>query len=757
MNTDNVQVLDEFLYDARSFSGTLNFSSTANLRSMSAMFKNAASYNGAEVAAWNVAQVSNFDDVFNGASVFNQNLQNWNVSAAVTLSSTFQNALQFNQPIGAWRMPQLRDLNSTFRGASLFNQELNNWDTSKVTVMTGTFAGATAFQKTLSTWNTRNVQSFAYMFASATSFAQSLANWVVVAGVDFAHMFDGATVFSGAGLDQWNLNTNSQISLQGMFSGCTQLSDAVVAAIGARWSTQTVTDMSSMFQNCPSITGVGLETWNTGAVQDMSRMFQNAVLFNPQNLSTWDVRAVTDMSYMFSGAASFRGVGLEHWQLKSTSFFDNMFSTAALFNAPIGSWFVGTALSMNNMFFSAGNFAQDLTGWCVPLIRTQPPGFATGSGLTVELLPKWASCGLAPAAPAPPVAPPTAAPPNIAPTPVQPLGALHLNFYVTLSNATLCLPLAQMATGGFSVDWADGVIDVFDETTPLAVCGGVNGTSAHTYAFSGGWHVTIQELARGSITHFGWLELDNVIPVSGVGWASVNPNALPTEVLEWNDLTGLRSLAGAFLQATLLMRTPNYLPPAVRSLSATFAQASAFNDSAISHLGYVASDRVWPPFQRRLAVQPTGRRGLERQCRYFHGIHVCHRGLICARPQHVVPRRGSRRSDGLFQQRTAARRVATPALADLSLTVRPTEARVHVFSYRQQQPDTNGLCMSTVRCDAVHLRYRGLGRRNPLQCCTPHCNPASAAVPPTAPRMCTPRHRKMPTPSCGWWRTHTPK
>ena len=44
------------------------------------------------------------------------------------------------------------------------------------------------------------------------------------------------------------------------------------------------------------------------------------------------------------------------------------------------------------MFNGATNFNQDLSGWCVSNITTEPSGFATNSGLTEENKPKWGTC-----------------------------------------------------------------------------------------------------------------------------------------------------------------------------------------------------------------------------------------------------------------------------------------------------------------------------------------------------------------------------
>ena len=44
------------------------------------------------------------------------------------------------------------------------------------------------------------------------------------------------------------------------------------------------------------------------------------------------------------------------------------------------------------MFFYASAFNQNLTGWCVSNITTEPETFAQGSALTEANKPIWGTC-----------------------------------------------------------------------------------------------------------------------------------------------------------------------------------------------------------------------------------------------------------------------------------------------------------------------------------------------------------------------------
>jgi surface protein len=81
------------------------------------------------------------------------------------------------------------------------------------------------------------------------------------------------------------------------------------------WNTSAVTNMASMFLNCLSFEGRGLEVWDTSNVKDMEGMFKNAPSFNG-DLSNWNVKRVSSMSGLFGQATSFNS-DLSKWDLSS--------------------------------------------------------------------------------------------------------------------------------------------------------------------------------------------------------------------------------------------------------------------------------------------------------------------------------------------------------------------------------------------------------------------------------------------------------
>ena len=63
------------------------------------------------------------------------------------------------------------------------------------------------------------------------------------------------------------------------------------------------------------------------------------------------------------------------------------------YNDSITGWDASNVTNMSGMFLDATNFNQNLRGWCVEKIPTEPAGylsdFATGSALTSVNKPNW--------------------------------------------------------------------------------------------------------------------------------------------------------------------------------------------------------------------------------------------------------------------------------------------------------------------------------------------------------------------------------
>ena len=215
-----------------------------------------------------VSLISNMEDLFKGATVFNEPIGQWNTSKVYKMNGMFEDAASFNQPIGDWNVSNVTNMSKMFQGAKSFNQPIGDWDVANVSMMSSMFSGAIAFNESIAGWNVSKVINMAYMFSGASAFDQPLGNW------DVSHVTDMTMMFKGTPFNQ---------------------------PIG-NWNVSKVTAMSSMFWYASSF-NQPIGDWDVSSVTSMLSMFAEATAFN-QSLKNWDVSNVTNMKRMFNGANS---------------------------------------------------------------------------------------------------------------------------------------------------------------------------------------------------------------------------------------------------------------------------------------------------------------------------------------------------------------------------------------------------------------------------------------------------------------------
>jgi surface protein len=227
----------------------------------------------------------------------------------------FNSAVKFNngQPAGTsggadliFSTSNVANMTYMFQGASVFNQNVSSFDTSKVTDMSYMFSRTLAFnngqapggagQRPLA-WSTSNVTTIAGMFmaSSASVFNQNISGWDLSKCTDMSKVLQMAwptwtNAFNNGALPgetntlSWNLNTTSNVAMQQAFQGL-------------------------RFFNA-DITG-----WNTTRVTSLVSAFYDTGAFN-QDISRWDTARVTNFSNMFDGARAFNR-NLAQFQLSS--------------------------------------------------------------------------------------------------------------------------------------------------------------------------------------------------------------------------------------------------------------------------------------------------------------------------------------------------------------------------------------------------------------------------------------------------------
>jgi len=235
-------------------------------------------------------------------------------------------------------------------------------DLSGVTDMTSMFNGATNFNSDISGWDVSTITDMNTLFYGALSFNQDIGNWHVSNVTDMSSMFNGASSFN-QNISNWNISKVT--TMAAMFYGATAFNNGGQDLV---WVTNTsnVTNMSYMFYLATAF-NKDISSWDVSSVTDMDYMFQGATAFNNGgNALSWGTKTskVTSMNNMFYSAISFNQ-DISGWDVSNVTSMSSMFEGATVFNQDIGDWNVANVTNMNSMFYYATSFNQDLSSWNV--------------------------------------------------------------------------------------------------------------------------------------------------------------------------------------------------------------------------------------------------------------------------------------------------------------------------------------------------------------------------------------------------------
>ena len=157
-------------------------------------------------------------------------------------------------------------------------------------------------------------------------------------------------------IDQWG--TIQWQSMESSFKGCSNLN---ITALDAPDLSE-VTTMEESFQYCTSL-NASLNNWDVSNIIIMYELFEEATSFNG-DISSWDVSSLIIMGDMFEGATAFNQ-DLSSWDVSSVELMSDVFKQATSFNGDVSSWDVSAVTNMGEMFEGATSFNQDISGWDV--------------------------------------------------------------------------------------------------------------------------------------------------------------------------------------------------------------------------------------------------------------------------------------------------------------------------------------------------------------------------------------------------------
>ena len=364
----NVEHMSAMFSRAEAFNQDIGNWNLASVKgSMGSMFRDTLNFNqdlltkevtkdGVTYIAWDLSNVDRMDYMFEGATKFNGDISNWDTSSVTNMYWMFMGATDFNRDINNWDVSKVTNMERMFNGATSFNQDLNDWDVSSVTRMYYMFLSATNFNGDISNWEPKNVTDMSKMF-EGTSFNQDISDWDVSSVITMYQMFRGTPI--NQDLNDWDVSNVTR--MDAMFWGAANFNGDI-----SNWDTSSVTRMNKMFYKANKFNqdistkevtkdGVTYTAWDVSNVTRMGDMFHAGLyktsLFN-QDISNWDVSKVTDMEQMFYYATSFNQD--LNWNVSSVTDFSSMFYAASSFDQDLSSWDISSATNMRDMFKYAG-------------------------------------------------------------------------------------------------------------------------------------------------------------------------------------------------------------------------------------------------------------------------------------------------------------------------------------------------------------------------------------------------------------------
>merc|ERR1712157_685867 len=224
-NVAKVTDMTSMFEDADTFDKAIDFSAT-NLVKSNSMFKNAPLFNQVVFGTVSTVttKVTDMASMFEDANAYNSAF-NYYTDKVTSMNSMFKNALLFNQGInrdpsdnGIWDVGNVVDMTSMFQGADVFDQEIDDWRVIKVTSFENMFQGAELYNKDLDLWAVNAGTNFNNMFNGATQFLQNLCDWQ---GHNFVTSEAGSSMFTGTKCPTTTVDADSDSNTGSICCGCT--------------------------------------------------------------------------------------------------------------------------------------------------------------------------------------------------------------------------------------------------------------------------------------------------------------------------------------------------------------------------------------------------------------------------------------------------------------------------------------------------------------------------------------------------------
>lgn len=255
------------------------------------------------------------------------NLSGLSNSNVTDMSSMFENCTKLESINLSNFSAGKASMKKMFKGCTTLTElDMSTVNTSNATDMSGMFQDCTRLTSVdFSGMDVRNVTSMKEMFKGAflTSYVNlDLSSFVPRSVTDMSSMFEDCTFLES--VDVSNFDTDNVLTMKRMFYNCGQLKTLDLS----NFNNSNVTDMDSLFTWCYGLETLNLRGFKTPAVTSMNSMFLQCGKLDSLDLSTFDTRNVTDMANMFYGCNDLTNIDLSSFNTSKVTtmkymFFDN--------------------------------------------------------------------------------------------------------------------------------------------------------------------------------------------------------------------------------------------------------------------------------------------------------------------------------------------------------------------------------------------------------------------------------------------------
>jgi surface protein len=294
--------------------------------------------------------ITSMQSMFAGNATFNDpDIASWNVSTVTNMVSAFTNCTAFNQPLGGWDVSSVTNMDTMFDGASALVTNLTGWSVPNIGTVPNSFStnapgvvspvwGATQ-TPLITTW-TNTDSAYFFIFSPDGIPPDAIINWGD-GSIEILNQSSNVIYHSFPSSGTYTATIRGYLpNLQGTTIGITPKpppSNVGWTAV-TEWNSTTV-NLRGAFEGASAL--ISVPNYLPPSVVNTSAMFLDAASINDPNIALWDVSNVTNMDYMFDNSLSFN---------------------------------------------------QNLSGWCVSNISSEPLGFSEGATSWTRPRPTWGTC-----------------------------------------------------------------------------------------------------------------------------------------------------------------------------------------------------------------------------------------------------------------------------------------------------------------------------------------------------------------------------